>query len=161
MNSIPAEIVEEMRIELSEMSPDAAPDIIDRMSNEQPLVLAYLMAIGDNLFNQDERELFVFLGVVIWQIMSQGDTPLPQVTEKMIDEIEESNFKMLEYLEDESEADFIETTDNMLENYNQQEVLKYVIEVIMEEPEEDCEITEESQGLMMIYLKTVIDCFDR
>ena len=161
MKPIPADVVERTWKKIAETSPHKAPEIIDRMSKQQPLILTYLMAIGDELFNQDERELFVFLGIVIWQLMSQGETPLPKVTEEMIDEVEESNFKMLEYLEGESEVDFMETTETMIENYNQQEVLRYVLESIMEEPEEDCEIREENQGLMMIYLKTVIDCFDR
>ena len=161
MNPIPADVVEKTWKKITETSPQEAPEIIARMSKQQPLILTYLMAIGDELFNQDERELFVFLGITVWQIMSNGDTPLPKVTEEMIDEVEESNFKMLEYLEGESETDFMETTENMLENYNQQEVLRYVLEALMEEPEEDCEIREENQGLMMIYLKTVIDCFDR
>ena len=161
MNPIPADVVEKTWREMSESSPEDAPETIERMSADQPLILGYLMAVSDELFNQDESELFVFLGIVIWHIMSHGDTPLPKVTEEMLEGIEESNFKMLEYLEDESETDFIETTENMLYNYNQQEVLRYVLEAIMEEPEEDSEIREENQGLMMIYLKTVIDCFDQ
>ena len=161
MNPIPENVVEKTWERMIDMSPAEAPEMVDRMTKEQPLILAYLMAIGDELFNQDEREVLLFLGIVIWQIMLQGDTPLPTISEKMLEEVEESNFKMLEYLEGESETDFMETTMSMLENYNQKEILAHVLEAIMEEPEEDGEITEENQGMMMIHLKTVIDCFDR
>lgn len=161
MNPIPSDVVEKTLNEMVEMSAQGAPKMIKRMTKQQPLILAYLMAVGDEIFNQDERELYVFLGVVIWQIMSQGETPLPKVTEEIIDEVEESNLKMLEYLEGESEADFMKTTEKILDNYNQKEVLRYVLEAIMEEPEDDCEIRDENRGIMMIYLKTVIDCFDR
>ena len=161
MNPIPANVVEKTLNEMMEMSHQGAPKMIKRMTKPQPFILAYLLAVGHDIFNQEEQELFVFLGVVIWRIMSQGDTPLPKVTEEIIDEAEDANFKMLEYLEGESEADFNETTENMLTNYNQQEVLRYVLEAIMEEPEDDFEIREDNKGMMMIYLKTVIDCLDR
>ena len=161
MNPIPADIVEKTWERMIGMAPEEAPEMIERMTQEQPLILAYLMAMGDELFNPDEQELLLFLGIVIWQLMQQGDTLLPVVTENMIDEIEESNFKMLEYLEGEPEGDFNETVSSMLENYNQKEILTHVLEAIMEEPEEGSEISEEHQGMMMIYLKTVIDCFDR
>jgi hypothetical protein len=142
------------------MPPHQMPKLIDRISKQQPLVLAYLLATGEQLFNQDERELFLYLGVVVWQIMSRGNKPLSKVTEATLDRMEENNMKMLEYLEGESEADFIEAVEKMLKNYNQQEVLKYVIEALMED-EEDFFITDESKGLMLLYLKTVIDCFDK
>ena len=160
MKPIPADTVEDTWARMVDMSPQDAPEMIERLTQQQPLILAYLMAVGDEMFNPDERELLLFLGIVIWQTMLQGDTPLPEVTEQMIEEIEASNFKMLEYLEGESEADFIETTENILNTYNQKEILAHVLEAIMEEPDEETEISEENQGMMMIYLKTVIDCFD-
>lgn len=161
MNPIPAEVVEKTWKRVAGTSLQEVPETIDRMTKEQPLILAYLLAVGHDIFNQDERELLFFLGMVIWQIMSQGTTRLPKITEKTIDEVEESNLKMLEYLEGESETGFVESVEGMLENYNQREVLGYVMEALMEEPEEGCLIREENKGLMMIYLKTVLDCFDR
>ena len=161
MKPIPADVVEKTWKKVGGMSPQDAPELIDRMTKQQPLILAYLMGIGGDLFNQDEREVFVYAGIVIWQIMSQGETPLPEVTEEMIDEAEESNEKMLDYLEDESEIGIEEAVKDLLDNYNQKEVLRYALETIMEEPEEGCLIRDKNKGMMMIYLKTVIDCFDR
>jgi hypothetical protein len=143
------------------MSPQEMPKLINLMSKEQPFILTYLMAIDNAIFNQDERELLFYLGVVVWQIMSQGSTPLPKVTQETLDEIEESNTKMLEYLEGESETSFIETVETIVKNYNQPEVLRYVIEALMEESDEEPLIRDEYKGIMMINLKTVIDCFDK
>jgi len=137
------------------------PKLINLMSREQPFILTYLMAIDNAILNQDERELLFYLGVVVWQIMSQGSTPLPKVTQETLDEVEESNTKMLEYLEGESETSFIETVETIVKNYNQPEVLRYVIEALMEESDEESLIRDEYKGMMMINLKTVIDCFDK
>lgn len=161
MKPISSGIVEKTWKKLSSMSPLKAPRLINDMSKQQPLILAYLMAAGEDMLNQDEKELLLYLGVVVWQIMSQGSAPLPKVTEETLDAIENSNVKMLEYLEGESEIDFIETVENIFTNYNQTEVLKYVVEALMEEEDEESFIRDEVKGIMLIYLKTVIDCFDK
>ncbi len=161
MNPISSDIVEKIWKKAGGISPEKGPEMIKRMSKQQPLILAYLMSTGDDVLSQEERELLLYLGVDVWQIMFQGTTQLPKVTEKVLDEIEDSNMKMLEYLEDESEGGFIDTVEKIINNYNQREVLRYVVEAIMEEPEEGSMIGDENTGIMMIYLKTVIDCFDK
>jgi len=118
------------------------------------------MACGSDIFNQDERELLLYLGVVVWQIMSQGSTPLPKIKEKTLDKTENLNMKMIEYLKGESDTGFIDTAKTIINSYSQPEVLKYVIEALMEETEEGCLIREENKGIMAIYLKTIIDCFN-
>jgi len=161
MNPISSDIVEKTWKRIGEMSPQKMPKLVYLMSKEQPVVFAYLMAVGNDIFNQDERELLFYLGIVVWQLMSQGTTPLPKVTEETLDKTEESNMKTIEYLEGESEVGFIETVERIVGNYNQREVLRYVIEALMEESDEECLIRDEYKGMMVIYLKTVIDCFDK
>ena len=161
MNKISSEIVEQTWQSMCTMPTEELPKMVEQLTNEQPVILAYLMAVGDDFFNQDERELLLYLGIVIWKIMSQGNMPLPEVSEEQLDEIEDSNIKMLEYLEDESNTDFITTVALLIDDYNQPEVLKYVVEALMEDSEEEYDIRDENTGIIMIYLKTVIDCFDR
>lgn len=161
MKPISADVVEKTWEKMAGMSAQEGPKLINRMTKEQPLILAYLMAAGGDILNRDERELLLYLGVTIWQIMLQGDTPLSEITDEILDEVEESNMKMLEYLEGEPETDFIDTVEKMIGSYPQPEVLRYVVEALMEVQEEGALIRDENTGLMMIYLKTVIDCFDR
>ncbi len=161
MDTISSEIVEKMYKRLGGMPPQEAPKMVNRMSKQQPLVLAYLMATGHDILNQDERELLLYLGMVVWQIMNQGTKSLPEITEKILDKAEDSNMKMLEYLDDESESGFIDTLEKIINNYNQPEVLRYVVEALVEEPKEESVIRDENIGIMMIFLKTVIDSFDK
>ena len=63
---------------------------------------------------------------------------------------------------DELEDDFTkQNITGFFQNYNQIEVLRYVVEALMEELETDSEVRDEYIGIMMIYLKTVIDCLDQ
>jgi hypothetical protein len=160
VNSISSKIVEKTWEKVGSMSPLQGQKMIEQMSKQQPVILAYLMAVGDDLFNEDERELLLYLGVVVWQIMLQGDAPLSKVTEKALDKAERTNIKMLERFTNRSLNQMAKGVKEMLGNYNQKEVLSYVVEALMEEPEEGCLIRDEVKGIMMIFLKTVIDCFD-
>lgn len=161
MKPISSDIIEKTWKKLGGMSPRETQKLVDLMKKEQPFILVYLMAVGNDILNQDERELLLYLGMVVWQIMSQGETPLSKITEKILDNMEKSNIKMLEYLEDESDDDFIDIVEMTIIDYSQQEVIKYVVEALMEEPDEDCMIRDKNKGIMMIYLKTVIDCFNK
>lgn len=161
MEPISSEIVEKTWRKMAQMaSPREAQKMITIVGKKQPIILAYLMACGSDIFNQDERELLLYLGVVVWQIMSQGSTLLPKIKENTVDKVENSNMKMIEYLKDESDTGFIDTVEKIINNYSQPEVLKYVIEALMEETEEGCLIRDENKGIMAIYLKTVIDCLN-
>ncbi len=162
MKPISLDIVEKTWNEIGGQAPEKGQEMINRMSEQQPIVLAYLMSTGEEVLNQDEKELLLYLGVVVWQMMSQGASSLPEITSEMIDEAEDVNMKMIEYLEGEPETAFMDTVEKMINNYNQPEVLRYVLEALMEEePEEDCIIRDENIGIIMIFLKTVIDCFDK
>lgn len=162
MNKISGEIVERTWKEMFALSPDYYPKLVNKFSREQPVILAYFLAVGEEHLNEDEQQLFLYVGLVVWRMMSNGESQLPRVTKKMIQEAANKNIKMLEYLNEESESGFVETVETMIENYNQPEVLQFVVEALIEEDEEnDSHIRNESIGMMMIYLKTVIDCFDK
>jgi len=161
MEPMPLEVVERTWRKMSKMPLGESPKLINLMRKQQSVVLAYLLAAGHETLNQDEQELLLYIGIVVWQIMLQGSKPLTKVTKSALDEAEKANIKMLEYLEGESEADFMETTKKIISNYPQPEVSKYLVEALTEESEEDSVITDKGKGTMMIYLKTVIDCFDR
>ena len=49
---------------------------------------------------------------------------------------------------------------DIVENYGQPAVLRYVVEVLMDDSDEETVIRDEGIGAMFIDLKTVIDCFD-
>jgi hypothetical protein len=159
-NSISARVVERTWQRIANLSPREGQKLIERMTKEQPVILAYLMAVDSDIFNDEERQTLLYLGVVVWQIMLEGIRPLPKVSEKILDNAEAKNLKMAEYLRGETEAGFEEATRKIIENYTQPEALRYVVEAIIEDTEESSSIREENRGIMFVDLKTVIDCFD-
>ncbi len=159
MKPIPEATIAKVRKKLNELSIHEAPRRLELMNQRQPLILAYLMAAGDDLLNDDERELLLFLGLVVWEIMSR-EAELPPVRENLLIAKETGNLRLMgELWRDPEQA--IDRTVDFLETYNQSEVLRMVFEAVMEETDAgEGEIRDENRGNLFIYLKTVIDCFD-
>lgn len=162
MNPITSDIVENTWKTIAETSNYKASEMVRQMGEQQPLMLAYLMEAGGDELNREEREHLLYLGIVVWQIMLQGKTSPPVINEEILEEVEDLNIQMLEYVEGEPDSEFIDTVQKIINSYNQPEVLRYIVEALIEDPdEEECIIRDENIGLLFIYLKTVIDCFDK
>lgn len=161
MQPITSEIVDKTWMEMSEMEVDGALKIINKMKKEQIELLIFLLSAGDDLENDEQRELMVYLGVVIWRIMSAGKKKTPGIPHDLIGAKYDTNIQMLEYLADEPEKDFYKTTEMIIQNYHQPEVLRYVVETLSEDATEDKIVNNDNIGQFFICLKTVIDCFDQ
>ena len=163
MEPISASIVEKTWKAQARMNPSVINNVIQKFSERQPMMLAYLMAMGDNMLNENERELLLYLGTAVWQMMEKGGKQLRTVTESELENFEDQNFKMLEYLENEPDEDFNRTVGKIIEGYEQKEVLRYVVEALFEgEEEEDIpSIRKDFIGQIFIFLKIIIDCLDQ
>jgi hypothetical protein len=159
---ISAETVTQVWQDMAQVSLEEVPHFINQMRVEQPVVLVYLLAVDDSIFNEHEREIIFYLGMVVWQMMKQSKRRLRKVTEKKLMQAEEANFDFLECFSASPEADFESATETMLATYPEPEVLRYIVEAIMEEEDydpDDPPIREEYRGLAFVHLKTVLDAF--
>ncbi|HSV30510.1 MAG TPA: hypothetical protein VLH40_00605 [Atribacteraceae bacterium] len=167
MEPISSEVVEKTWQRIGVMDPQLAHELIGDLENTQPVIMEYLMAGSEELFNQAERELVIYLGIVIWQIMKDGFPPPPQVLFEDIEKAEAANLKMLEYLGSSTPGDFSRTVETVVVNYSQPQILRYVVEALFEFEEDedvagsDTKIRDDMKGIIFIVLKTIIDCLDR
>lgn len=144
----------------ADMELEEAPQLVEKMGKAQPYALSYLLAAGNDLLVQSEREVIFFMGVLIWHVIDFLDIVLPEISLDHLLENEEKNYQMLEYLAGEPDSEFMKTVEKIMTHYNQSVFLKYVIERVMEEPKKDIEIVDNHLGMIVIYLKTFIDCID-
>lgn len=133
--------------------------LIAQMSKEQPAILAYLMASNEDAYNFDEKQLLLFLGVNISQMMKKQGKEFEQVSIDEIEEAQQRNIQMFEYLEEESPGDFENTAAMIFKEYNQKNVLRYIVESLFED--DDPHIRPDRKGLIFFDLKTVLDCLDQ
>ena len=160
MKTVSEETINSIQKRMEGMIPEDVTKLVERMGEEQPIILAYLLANGEEM-TEDEQGFLIFLGINVWQMMSEGSQPPAKISEEILEETEDKNIKMVEYYGEESDAEQWDLAERLVNDYNQHKVLEYVLESIMEEPEEESVIQEDNIGIFMLCLKTVTDCFDR
>jgi len=156
---VSAETVTRVWQNMAQLSLSEVPLFVQQMQEEQPAIMAYLLAVGDALFNQHERETIFYVGMVVWQIMKQSKRRLLKVSPKKLNQAEEANLAFLERFSAKSEADLDKATRAMLATYPEPEVLRYIVEAIEEEDHDpdNPPIRDEYRGMAFLYLKTVLD----
>ena len=136
------------------------PDLIEQMGAEQPVIAAYLLAAKGLPFNRNEFELVFYIGMVVWQIMKQSERPLRKVTRKKLRQAEEANEDLFDRLGPGTGTEPARLTQLLAFKYPEPEVLRYIVEAIVEELESDeTPIRDEYKGLAFVYLRTALDAF--
>ncbi len=159
MNVITEAMVDQVLDEQDDLDFLGVERLIAQMSREQPAILAYLMASNEDHYNFEEKQLLLFLGVNISQMMKKGNADLQEVSMEAIEEAQQNNVDMFEYLENESPTDFDDTAALIFKEYNQKFVLRYIVEALFEDDAPN--IRSDRKGLIFFDLKTVLDCLDQ
>jgi hypothetical protein len=160
VEKLDSQTIEKSWNSMEDMDPDTIPSLINELGRKQPFVLTYLMATGHDILSEQEREALLFMGVMIWQILNEIYSDIAVITGDNLENHESKNHQMLEYLAGESESDFLDTVETIMSKYHQPELLRFIISKLDEEPERGIELSDDNMGMIVIYLKTVIDCFD-
>ena len=160
MKTIAADIVDRGWIAATAMSRADSQALMARMSEAQPQLLAYLMKVNEETFVAGERTLLIYLCVVTWSIMAGAD-PLRTVSDEEINRAAAKNLKMVEYLEDESEEECLRVTQLVLASYNQIHVLRAAMSAMTQQSRNGNAFSNESRGLAILHLKTLVDCLDQ
>ena len=159
MKVVTDEVIKQVLQEQGEMDFLETERLIAQMSREQPSILAYLMGSNEDHYNFDEKQLLLFLGINISQMMNKTGGVADQVSMENIEAAQEKNIQMFEYLESEIPGDFEHTTAMIFKEYNQKNVLRYVIETLFDD--DDPHIRPDRKGLIFFDLKTILDCLDQ
>jgi hypothetical protein len=160
MEPIPAELVEKSCSEFWSLSEQEAFRLSFKLEKQQPLLVAYLAAVDRDILNQAERERLFYLGTLVWQIMLDQNKNLPMISEDKLLGCEKANLKIAASLKNANTTRFAEVIKTILKDYGQPEVFRYIIAALLEEEEEEeSQIRDEILGIIMLDLKTVIDCF--
>lgn len=138
-----------------------ATPLVNAFQTAQPAVFEYFLEIGEDILTQDERKMLFFTGTLIWYTVNKLEPDiLPELSPDQIFEKETNNLKMLEYLSGEPDNELLPTVSKIMNTYHQNTLLHYVIEYITTKPETGGLYNDDHTGLMVIYLKSFIDCLD-
>ncbi|MDD5701063.1 MAG: hypothetical protein PHU23_03340 [Dehalococcoidales bacterium] len=161
MERIPIETVVKVINRMDSMDEKKILKFAERVLKEQPDLVAFLMAIDDDILNQDEREQLYYLGTSIWAIMSEGKLRLPRITNELLAKADEANLNWLESAGRKKSVSMEKLVERMLMDYPQPVLLGFAVMVLAGENDEECNIRDESRSVILLDVKTVIDCFDQ
>ena len=159
MEPLSEEFVEKTWQEVSGFTPARADKEMLTMAKNQPDLLAFLMAYTDDL-QQEVKELAIYIAFVVYKMFFDSSGKIPRISSREIMARYNENARFLESLEGAHE-NLIEKNANLGVS-KQPYVMRYVIETLTEDTEEDgTHITEEDIGFLFILLKTQIEVLDR
>ncbi len=159
MKPIPESVVQQTWERIAMMPEKNAEKLTTRMGKEQPAIVAFLLAVDQDILNQEEREVLFYLGLVIWQIMSRGHS-LPMAPIEAVEQADDANAAMLEQMMGAADSDLTAEAEKLVNTYNQSAVLQYAITALVEAADQG-EVRQDNIGVMLIDLKTVVDCLDQ
>ncbi|MEM9986922.1 MAG: hypothetical protein AAF804_17650, partial [Bacteroidota bacterium] len=120
------------------------------LQEEQPVLIAYIFSENHEVFTENERELLLFLSLVIWRSVQEVQET-PEITEGQLSTAEEANWELMTA----SKGDFRSKLDPFFADYPQEDLLALVEDALAED--EDSPITREGREALFVSLKTIID----
>ena len=126
------------------------------MSEEQPLIMVYLMSVGEEILDEDEQESLFANGAFVWHVLRENGCT-QEVTEEILNEVEGKHAELLEDLEALPPEEYVKHMNAVLSKHSQNELLNFMLDVLEEEVEAE-DTNDENAGMMFTILQVVVDC---
>jgi hypothetical protein len=159
MEPLSKDFVEKTWQEVAELNPSMAHKEMQAMGKNQPDLLAFLTAYVEDL-QQEVKELAIYIAFVVYKVFVDASGHIPKISSKEIMTRYNENVRFLERLEGVHEKIFDSIAK--VEASKQPYVMKYVLEALMEDSQEDgIDLTEEDIGFLYMLLKAEIEVLDK
>ena len=159
MEPISEKFVEKTWQEVAGFSTNRAIKEMQKMGKNQPDLLAFLMALIEDM-DPEVRELAIYIAFVVYRIFEGSQNKIKKITSKENIDCYEYNEDLIGKLEGADEK-FIDRIAG-IQISKQPYVMKYVVEALMEGSEDDDDdLTDEDKGFLFLLLKTVVDLLDK
>ncbi len=130
---------------------DFEQEITD-FTDDYPVLIEYWGAEDFSLLTQDERELMLYLLLVLTKSVEKAKGTLPDISDEALENAEERNWERLETV---TSKHFRDRMDVFFDKYPQEDLLAFVEDNLVED--EDSVVTKEGREPMFVALKSVID----
>lgn len=125
---------------------------ITHFTEEYPVLIEYWGAEDFALLTQDERELMLYVLLVLVKSVEKAKGKLPPLSNESLENAEEKNWERLDNV---TAKRFRDRMDVFFDNYPQEDLLAFVEDNLVED--EDSIVTKEGREPMFVALKSVID----
>jgi hypothetical protein len=158
METLSEEFVEQTWQQIAGFPPERSAKEMHAMGKSQPDLLAFLLAYTEDL-RQEVKELGIYIAFVVYKLFHDSAGKIPKISSKEIMARYDENARFLEALEGTHEKIFDRIAK--VTGSKQPYVMKYVLEALMEDAdEESIDLTEKDIGFLFVLLKTEIEVLD-
>ena len=153
MKFISEKIIENIAGEIGQSEANFKNATIE-LHQEQPTITAFIFSENFDLFTQAEKELLLFLVLVIFKSIQHEKGKIENPSTELLGKHEEKNWELLSGV---TAKKFRERIDIFFENYFQEDLLAFVEDALTEDEEEI--VTKIGREPLFIALKSIIDCW--
>ncbi len=168
MQTIPITAIDDAWEELNEAEdqdhdddgdPQGEPAIVAEFAEEQPHVLAFLVAGEETIEKMDDRGILIFYGMWAWLSFKYNGRSETLVTEQSLHTAFERNMQEMKKLEADVGNVSHKSMRAMTANYPQMPLLGAIIQNLAEGDVETEGREDDLSGMILIYAKSVVDAF--
>ncbi|MEL6922743.1 MAG: hypothetical protein AAFO94_01765 [Bacteroidota bacterium] len=160
------QFVSEQNIEqvIARMDEDVAnyTNLMEALQERQPAIHSYLFAESFLLLSQNERELLLYLLLVVWQASEQVNGTLPAVPVEILEAAEDAHYALLEKTKS---KEFRERLDPFFQTTQQEDLLAFAEDSLMpsaeEEATEEDTISDAAREPIFIAIASVVAAFTK
>ncbi|MFC1824958.1 hypothetical protein ACFL9T_19790 [Thermodesulfobacteriota bacterium] len=160
MEPIPEELVEETWKEFASFSPVRVRKEANKVNKNQPNLVAFITEFTQDL-DQEVKELAVYMFYIVCRMFQKSSKKnLKRIPPEKIINCYEKTERFIESLEGTDEIFFERIAEVQISG--QPYVMKYVVETLMEAPEEEepIALTEDDVGYIFLLFKAIVDLLD-
>jgi rhamnogalacturonyl hydrolase YesR len=162
MKTVPREFVVEAWERQCGLLEGPTRDLMRQFMDEQPAVGIFLTVGDEQLGDEAEESQLIPLASAVWEAMTRmRGRRLKMVRPEVVEHADQANTRMLQELEEASEFEWRESVTKMFLGHNQQPLLAFCIEILMARDEAEPEFAPQRIGMELVWLKTVVECFDQ
>lgn len=160
MPIVPPSAVTDAWNELNIEDDDRLTDHVALFRSEQPVLAGYLQAAEEAVSSRDDRGLIFFYGLWAWLAFKKCGGAEHEVTEQRIDAAWDQNELEMEMLGAGSKLQWLHGARAITRDYRQMALLGAVTESVMDPGLTDQPRTDDLSGVILMHVKTAIDCLD-
>jgi hypothetical protein len=160
MNTVPLSAIEDAWHDLYDTTEERAQELMDAFVKEQPELAFYLSEAEQEIDKLDERGFLILYGVWVWQAFKMNGRDSTMVSATAVEAASNRNHADMMRIGEAKQSLIMDASREFSKDFGQLPMLGAIINDIVEGQMEGEHRNDDITGMIVVCVKTVIDCLD-
>ncbi len=160
LTTVPLSAIEDAWHEIYDTTEERAQDLMEEFVREQPDLAAYLASAEEEIDTVSDRGFLMLYGVWAWLACKMNGRDTTRVPATAIEAAAQRNYKDMLRLQEEETKMVMDASAHFRKDFRQLPLLGAIINDVMEGQLEGDSRQDDVTGMIVLCMKTVIDCLD-